>query len=169
MLTRPTSLAISAIVAVAMLGACSRDSSAQALADRQQAVAAAGAEVMPFDLDATTHVFEKNETGGIQRVLADTPGDEAEIELIRLHLEEEANRFRVGDFSDPAAIHGSDMPGLAILAERAPEIGVTVQLIEHGASITYATNEPDLVDAIHDWFDAQVTDHGSHAEMSRTG
>ena len=44
--------------------ACGSDD--QALADRQQAVAEAGAEVMPFNLDATTHVFTDTPTGGIQ-------------------------------------------------------------------------------------------------------
>ena len=32
-----------------------------------------------------------------------------------------------------------------------------------GARLTYTTSEPALVDAIHAWFDRQVTDHGPHA------
>jgi hypothetical protein len=36
-----------------------------------------------------------------------------------------------------------------------------------GANLTYATDEPALVDALHDWFQAQLSDHGDHAESGR--
>lgn len=32
-----------------------------------------------------------------------------------------------------------------------------------GATITYRTANTELVDALHVWFDAQLTDHGRHA------
>jgi hypothetical protein len=38
--------------------------------------------------------------------------------------------------------------------------------VRAGARILYKTDDPLLVQAIHDWFDAQVTDHGPHAERS---
>ena len=44
------------------LAACS---DGEDLAERQAAVAEAGADVMPFDLDATTHVFTTTDNGGI--------------------------------------------------------------------------------------------------------
>src|SRR6476661_8385628 len=37
---------------------------------RQAEVARRGADVMPFDLKATTHVFTKTADGGVQRVVA---------------------------------------------------------------------------------------------------
>ena len=37
---------------------------------RQGEVAARGAKVMPFDLEQTTHVFQKLDDGGLQKVLA---------------------------------------------------------------------------------------------------
>src|SRR5918996_5000900 len=74
--------------------------------DRVDEVAARGAEVMPFDLERTTHRFLPRADGGLQIVIADDPGDAEEIALIRGHLADEADRFRAGDFGDPATIHG---------------------------------------------------------------
>lgn len=42
-------------------------------------------------------------TGGRQDVIADDPADTGNIQQIRLHLAEEADRFRGEDFSDPEA------------------------------------------------------------------
>ena len=153
-------------VAFAALAFAACGSDDQSLVDRQEAVADAGAEVMPFNLDATTHVFTNTPTGGIQDVIADDPDDEANISLIRLHLGDEAVKFRAGDFSDPEAIHGSAMPGLTTLKERFADISVELVETEVGATITYDSDDADVVDAIHDWFAAQSSDHGDHAEHS---
>ena len=157
-----TPVLLGAIALALAFTACG--SADQSLADRQQAVAEAGADVMPFDLDATTHVFTDTDTGGIQDVVADDPGDTANIDLIRLHLADEANSFRTGDFSDPEAIHGPAMPGLATLKERFADIRVELTDTDSGARITYDTDDPAVVAAIHDWFAAQTSDHGDHAE-----
>ena len=152
--------AVAALLAITASACGSNDD----LADRQAAVAEAGAEVMPFALEATTHIFTDTPTGGRQDVVADDPSDEVNIEQIRLHLVEEADKFRSGDFSDPEAIHGSAMPGLATLKTRYDDITVDLVDTEDGAAIVYTTEYPDVVDAIHSWFAAQASDHGSHAE-----
>jgi hypothetical protein len=133
-------------------------------ADRQREVAERGREVMPFDLDRTTHHFAKTPDGGVQTVVADDPADAAQVALVRGHLRQEAERFRAGDFDDPAAIHGDQMPGLAALRAGAGRITVRYAERPDGATLTYATAEPELVAALHQWFDAQVGDHGSHAQ-----
>jgi hypothetical protein len=131
---------------------------------RQETVAQRGVEVMPFDLKATTHVFTKTESGGIQRVLAKNPGDARQIRLIHAHLKDIASRFSRGDFSGPAHIHGGAMPGLAELeAARPGEIDVKYRALRDGAEIVYKTGNPALVVALHQWFDAQLSDHGSDA------
>ncbi len=142
--------------------ACGSDD--PSLAERQQTVAEAGAEVMPFNLDATTHIFTDTVTGGVQDVVADDQTDEANIELIRRHLDDEAAKFELGDFSDPEAIHGAAMPGLSTLKERFDEISVELIETDAGATIRYETNDAEVVQAIHDWFAAQSSDHGDHAE-----
>ena len=137
---------------------------------RQQEVAARGAEVMPFDLDRTTHRFEPRPWGGVQTVVADEP-DAEQVDLVRAHLQKEAERFSRGDFDDPMAIHGMEMPGLAELKEGAAQGRVEIGYAEvpTGARLTYRAGERGLVDALHAWFQAQVTDHGSHAEAMERG
>jgi len=130
---------------------------------RQEEVALRGAQVMPCDLDQTVHVFEKLDDGGRQRVVVKDRSNKEQISLIRGHLKEEAEKFRRGDFSDPAKIHGQDMPGLAELKSAAGKIEVAYAPLPDGAQIRYTTKEPALVMALHHWFDAQVSDHGRHA------
>ncbi len=154
--------AIGLLAAMCVLAGCS--SAAAGLADRQTQVADAGAQVMPFDLDATTHIFTNKPDGGIQDVVADNPDDDDSISEIREHLRVEVDKFQAGDFSDPESIHGSDMPGLATLQARFSEIAVELELSETGASISYVAVDPALVTAIHDGFQAQTSDHGKHAE-----
>ena len=151
---------VTAALAFAVVG-CGSD---QDLAERQEAVAEAGAEVMPFPLDETTHIFTDTQSGGRQDVVAGDPTDEDTVEAIREHLAEEAAKFQVGDFSDPEAIHGSAMPGLAALKAGFDQIDVQLLETTTGAAITYSTQDPEMVSAIHLWFEAQTSDHGSHAE-----
>lgn len=160
-------LAAAALLAVALAGTAAlpaaRDDT-DAPAERQAQVAARGRQVMPFDLDRTTHRFTKTATGGVQTVVADDPADTTQIRLIREHLAEEAARFGRGDFGDPAAIHGADMPGLHELARGHRNITTAYAELPDGARITYTTGDSALVAALHAWFDAQVGDHGAHAE-----
>jgi len=129
---------------------------------RQDQVADRGASVMPFDLDLTEHVFTDLPDGGEQTVTALDPTDTSQIRLIRGHLQEEAAKFRAGDFEDPAAIHGEDMPGLDELREGAMDgrITVTYAELEDGARLRYTSTDPNLVDGIRSWFEAQTMDHG---------
>jgi hypothetical protein len=131
--------------------------------DRQELVAERGASVMPFDLDQTTHVFATRPTGGIQTVSADDRDDAEQVALIRMHLREEAAAFRRGEFVDPAAIHGMAMPGLAVLRARYRELEVVYEDAPAGGRIVYASDRPELVQALHEWFDAQLMDHGDDA------
>ncbi len=130
---------------------------------RQEAVAERGAQVMPFSLDATTHVFDATATGGTQRVVADDPRDREQVRLVREHLREEATAFQRGDFADPAAIHGQSMPGLADLRAGYERFTVRYRDLPDGAQIDYRTDDPSLVAAISDWFEAQLGDHGADA------
>jgi len=83
--------------------------------------------------------------------------------LIQSHRKEESEKFRKGDFSDPAKIHGEDMPGLAELKTGAQKIAVRYTALPDGAQIRYSTKDPKIVTALHQWFTAQLSDHGHHA------
>lgn len=133
------------------------------LAEKQAKVAQKGALIMPFSLDQTRHTFNMVNNGGIQSVVAKDPLNRTEIELIRKHLWEESEKFRRGDFSDPEKIHGSNMPGLADLKAGFSKIDIRYRDLPNGAQINYSTNDPRLVEAIHHWFMAQLSEHGKHA------
>jgi hypothetical protein len=130
---------------------------------RQAEVAARGAQVMPFDLEQTSHVFQQLPDGGLQTVTAKDVANTEQIALIQAHLQEEAGKFRRGDFGDPATIHGQDMPGLVDLKAGAAKIDVQYTALPNGAQIRYATTDPTLIMALHHWFTAQISDHGAHA------
>jgi hypothetical protein len=161
---RPRTLVLLAAAAVALSAGCSDASTpAPASSGRQAEVAQRGASVMPFDLRRTTHRFARTDTGGVQTVLADDPGDATQIGLIRQHLTAEADRFRRGDFTDPARIHGDRMPGLAALRAHDGRITIAYTDTPDGGRVTYTTGDTELRNALHAWFDAQVDDHGTHA------
>lgn len=131
---------------------------------RQAEVARRGGDVMPFDVKATTHVFTKTADGGVQRVVAKNKADAKQVKLVRAHLRDIESEFRRGDFSGPAHIHGADMPGLAQLKAAKPgEVRIAYRDVPAGAQLTYRTANPQLVAALHQWFDAQLSDHGADA------
>lgn len=148
-------------VAVVLAAGCSDGSTSTT--SRQDEIEARGTEVMPFDQRRTTHVFRNTDDGGTQQVVAKSAIDSEQVSLVRQHLRKEAARFKAGNFSDPMAIHGMKMPGLDVLRDGAGRVRVTYTTVPHGAQITYTSTEPELVDALHQWFDAQLMDHGSNA------
>ena len=131
---------------------------------RQAEVAEKGSMVMPFNIHNSTHVFQKNQYGGIQQVVAKDPNDKDLVAAIRMHLESEAERFGKGDYSDPMKIHGMTMPGVQYLSHVKPgQIAITYRNVPAGAAVDYVGKDAATVSAIHKWFDAQLSDHGSDA------
>jgi hypothetical protein len=127
---------------------------------RQEEVAKRGAQVMPFSLERTLHIFAKTKSGGVQQVIVKDPSDTGQITLIRQHLSMISKQFAQGNFSAPASIHGSNMPGLAELEKARPgQLGIEYKELPDGAQITYSSVTPKMIDAIHRWFDAQLADH----------
>lgn len=120
--------------------------------------------VMPFDMSKAVHIFKMTESGGIQRVIARDPSESDQIALIQQHLKHEAERFQRGDYSDPAMLHGTDMPGLRELAAGASGIKVSYAELSAGAEITFETPDLHLLTAIHRWFGAQLSEHGADAK-----
>lgn len=141
----------------------SQPASTMAANSRQDEVRQKGRQVMPFTLDKTVHVFDKTDSGGVQRVLV--RGDAPEqLTMIRSHLLNIAQAFTQRDFSKPMHIHGADMPGLAEMkAAKADEMSAVYKEIPDGAEILYRSRSPEIVAAIHRWFDAQLRDHGNDA------
>jgi hypothetical protein len=60
----------------------------------------------------------------------------------------------------PVSIHGRDMPGLAELEKAQPgQLRIEYEQLPKGAQIEYSSDNPALIDAIHRYFDAQLSDH----------
>jgi hypothetical protein len=156
-------LAVSAYLTVMVLGGTASGTESSSTAARQAEVATRGAQVMPFDLEQTRHLFQSLDDGGLQTVTAKDPANREQIALVQAHLQEEAAKFQRGDFSDPAKIHGEEMPGLAALKAGAGQIEIQYLPLPDGAQIRYTTKDPTLVMAIHHWFMAQRADHRRHA------
>jgi hypothetical protein len=136
----------------------------KASTQRLDDVAQRGMQVMPFNLEQTTHVFSKTAQGGVQQVIVKDAGNTEQIKLIREHLAKIADEFQRGDFSNPAKIHGDNMPGLDQLRQAKPgQINIAYKALANGAQIDYSTDVPVLIQSLHQWFDAQLSDHARHA------
>jgi hypothetical protein len=130
---------------------------------RQEQVHQMGHSVMPFELSKTVHIFKMTESGGVQRVIAKDPAATDQIALIQMHLQHEAEMFQHGNYSDPASLHGSDMPGLKDLKAGASLIKVSYATLPSGAEITFETTDLHMLTALHRWFGAQLSEHGADA------
>jgi hypothetical protein len=152
-----------ALLAVACGDCLAQPTESAAQNSRQEEVRQKGAQVMPFALERTVHVFDKTDFGGVQRVLV--RGDAPEqLAMIRSHLQDIAKAFAARDFSKPMHIHGTDMPGLADMqAAKAGDLSADYKELADGAQITYSSHSPKIAAAIHRWFDAQLSDHGDDA------
>ena len=132
---------------------------------RQEHVHQMALSVMPFYMSKTVHIFQMTESGGVQKVIAKDPGATDQIMLIQQHLQHEAKSFQQGDYSDPAKLHGADMPGLKDLQTGASRIKVSYAALPSGAEITFETTDLHLLTALHRWFGAQLSEHGADARQ----
>lgn len=147
------------LVAVALIPAGLAEPTA-----KQQEVAQKGAMVMPFNGQNSKHVFQKMPDGGLQQVIAKDASNKDLVGAIQGHLSMEADRFKKGDYSDPMMIHGMDMPGVQYLSSIKPgQIVIAYRALPNGGEVRYTGKDAATVDAIHKWFDAQLSDHGSDA------
>jgi hypothetical protein len=131
---------------------------------RLDEVAQRGRHVMPFNLEQTTHVFTKTDNGGVQQVVVKDKANTAQIKLIREHFSKISEEFKQGDFSNPAKVHGENMPGLDGLRKARPgQLKVDYKELADGAEINYSSDDATVKKALHQWFDAQLNDHARHA------
>jgi len=110
-------------------------------------------------------MFTTTSTGGVQEIMVHD-GNPQQISLVRQHLRHQATAFAHGDFSNPAYIHGNNMPGLKQLEAGYTRMAVAYANTTLGGKITYTSADPSVVSAIHEWFQAQTRDHGHHAMMN---
>jgi hypothetical protein len=131
---------------------------------KQEHVHPMGHNVMPFDLAQTTHIFRMTESGGVERVIAKDATAKDQVALIQHHLQHEAEAFQRGDYSDPASLHGANMPGLKELQAGAAKVRISYSPLPTGAEITFESTDLHMLTAIHRWFGAQLSEHGADAK-----
>jgi len=130
----------------------------------QEHVHSMGHKVMPFDLTKTIHIFQMTDSGGVERVIVKDASAKDQAAMIQQHLKQEAEAFQRGDYSDPASLHGENMPGLKDLHAGASHIKVSYSALPTGAEITFKTTDLKLLTAVHRWFGAQLSEHGADAK-----
>ena len=131
---------------------------------RQHMIHSMSPEVMPFDMNKVTHYFIKTGTGGILMIKTKDVNDTVQVVKVQSHLKKEYNLFSNGDFRDPETLHGMNMPGLKVLSQSKDKFKVHYKKLADGARLTFNSNDPKVIDALHRWFDAQLKDHGSDAK-----
>ena len=114
-------------------------------------------------MSKTVHVFKMTVSGGVRQVLVRDPKETDQVALIRQHLQHEAEKLKRGDYSDPARLHGADMPGLAELQANPSALEVSYSELPAGGQISFKTDDLRMLTAIHRWFGAQLSEHGADA------
>jgi hypothetical protein len=119
-------------------------------------------QTVAYAQEKTLQTFSKTAHGGVLHVTAKQPSDTQQIKLIQSHLFKMASDFRKGDFTDTEKMHGANMPGLAKL-RHAPQddIKYEYRTLETGAQIHFSSEYPEYVQALHEWLDAQIAEHGN--------
>jgi hypothetical protein len=117
----------------------------------------------PFDPRKTKQIFQLLLNGGLQTVIIINPADEEQIALIQTRLKEQAERFQKGDFSDSLIIPGTEMPGVAEMQLGVKQITIRYDPLSDGGQISYSSANPELVNSIHRWLMAQLSEQSKNA------
>jgi hypothetical protein len=113
---------------------------------------------MPFDVREATHAFTKTPTGGVQRVVAKSADNTPQIEMIRAHLTRRFLRAGSRAWRRYAGACG-------IASGKGWRTKTRYHDIRSGAEAEYFSDNPKIITAVHDWFDAQLADHGADAVL----
>ena len=136
------------------------------LVHRQEMIHSKSPMVMPFEMNKVTHYFINKDDGGELLIKVKNKKDTAQVALIRDHLLKEQKLFSKKDFRDPKTLHGADMPGLKVLSDSTKKFDVYYSEIPRGAKLIFKSEDSTVIKAIHNWFSAQLKDHGSDAKSS---
>ena len=122
-------------------------------------VNARGDQGMGFSHEKTTHHFHLFIDGGSIEIASTDAADADTQKAIRNHLRMIAERFSQGDFSIPMFIHGTIPPGIETMKRLSNKIFYLVQNTAQGAEIRITTDDPNAIQAIHDFLKFQIEDH----------
>src|SRR5262249_22067254 len=118
-----------------------------------------GDHVMGFDHTKTTHHFKLLPNGGSIEVSANSPDDIESRVQIRTHLGHIARMFADGNFNAPMLIHKQTPSGVPVMQKLKDQITYSFEETERGAAIQISSNNPDAVQAIHEFVRFQIKEH----------
>lgn len=127
--------------------------------DHQTQVNEHGDHVMGFSHDKTTHHFELHHDGGIIDVRADDVKDTESRDQIRSHFHHIAQMFAAGNFNAPMLVHGTDVPGTAVMTKLKEQIHWDLQETPRGARIVITADNKPALEAVHAFLKFQIEDH----------
>lgn len=111
--------------------------------------------------EGTVHHFVLAKDGGSIRLEVSDPGDAAERNQIREHLQTVARSFAAGDFSLPILIHDQVPPGVEVMKSRRGAIQYSYAPSELGGVVRISTRDTKALQAVHDFLRFQIRDHGT--------
>ena len=117
-----------------------------------------GKAAMGVDQYTSSHIFESLPDGG-RIVLQRDSADSAGTAVIRAHMADIASRFAAGDFTIPGMVHAREVPGTAVMTERASRIRYTADTLLRGAQLRVTTSDSAAIGAIHEFMAFQRMDH----------
>lgn len=118
-----------------------------------------GEQGMGFSQTATTHHFLLKADGGVIQVEANSDGDAANRDNIRLHLTHIAKAFASGDFDIPMFVHDTVPPGAPEMKRLREKIRYSVEETSTGGRVVIATVDKEALTAIHKFLHFQIEEH----------
>ncbi|MFM2308541.1 MAG: hypothetical protein RLY87_661 [Chloroflexota bacterium] len=111
-------------------------------------------------MHASTHHYMVLPNGVDMMMTATAPDDAATIATIRQHMEQEALRFRAGDFSEDMQTLSADTQA-QLLAKR-DALTVTVVSDASGSTIQIRSDDPTVVTLLTTWATQMSAEHTRH-------
>jgi len=127
--------------------------------EAQAAMTERGEHAMGFSQTSTTHHFLLNADGGVISVSANDAKDAESRDQIRMHLRHIARAFSNGNFDIPVFVHGQTLPGVPAMKHHSSDIRYDFKETEAGGQVSLSSNDPEAIDAIHDFLNFQIREH----------
>jgi hypothetical protein len=148
-----------ALPAAVMTQVHNADPSAQQDHAKHQEMEKRGNQGMGFAQDKTTHHFLLRKDGGAIQVTANSAGDKASIEEVRMHLQHIRQAFQSGDFNIPMFVHDQTPPGVPVMTKLKDQIKYGYEPAENGGRVVISSANTEAVAAIHEFLKFQITEH----------
>jgi len=118
-----------------------------------------GDQAMGFSHVDNSHHFLLFKDGGAIQVVPKNLKDAANLKVVRQHLKMIADMFASGNFDLPMFIHDTTVPGTQTMKRLKSDITYQYQELPNGAEVRMQTQNPQALQAIHNFMRFQIKDH----------